>query len=132
MKSRELYSDLKPIKTEYHTSQVNSNGITVNMSGFITTLIKEAARCNNYSSDVIFDIDDIREAFCNYNPEEEFEPIWIGFRRYGVDGTDYVLSRVNSRDDISELRKHYFALYSIDVEKDSPGWCNVIINEYGM
>lgn len=133
MTSRKLLEALKPNKTERVYCQILANGILYNPSEFYTKLIRDAARCNRFSSDVVFSIDEIREAFREYKSGKEFEPIWIGFRRHGVDHADFIMSKIAcSSKGIDVLEDEYFALYSIDVESDDPGWCYVIINEYWM
>lgn len=132
MTSLDLYKTLKPSVTEVKEHvQVLADGISCNLSDFYTKLIKDAARCNNYSSDIVYDINGINEKLEAYRNGQEFEPVWIGFRRYGVDGTTYILSVINEQPDF-QLHQRYFAIYSVMVEDDDPGWCKIIINEYWM
>ena len=129
MTSFELYEKLQPTTTDVVHTQLLSGGLYANMCNFYTKLIRDAARCNSYSSDVIFSINHIDNMLKEgFRPNEPFEPIWIGFRRRGVDGTSFVLSRCNG--DRAEINKNYFALYSVTVEKEEEGWYNVLINEY--
>ena len=130
--SKELYNALSPHKTETLTAQLlNNRMLSVNMSGVYSQLIREAARCNSYPSDVIYDINRIEEGLKNFIPNEEWEPIFIGFRRHGVDGNEFVLARIKDlKDRYSVIYKEYFVLYSVNIEKEEDDWYKVIFNEY--
>lgn len=130
MTSKELYQLLKPDVQETIQAQLLSDGLNANVSSFYTRLIKDAARCNKYSCDVFYDIEGIEKALRNYKPGNEFKPIWIGFRKYGVDGTAYVVS--HAEDGLHILHREYFALYSMNIESFDSGWANIVINEYWM
>lgn len=130
MTSKELYFKIAPDKTTRLLAQLGDNGLEVNMSTEFSRLIKDAARCNHYNSDVYYDIKEIHEQFKEYDGKE-FEPIWIGFRRMGVDGTSYVLARVEDNNPYRYLFREYFALYSVTVEKEEDRYY-VCFNEYFM
>lgn len=133
MTIQELYTKLRPSKTETLTAQILADRMSVNLSTFFTTLIKDAARCNSYSSDIYYDLREIDENVHAYRGTEEFTPLFIGFRRHGVDGSSIVLSRINcANDNVYIVHNEYFALYSVNVERDGEGWAKVIINEYWM
>lgn len=114
---------------------VGKNGIDINLSSAFTTMIKEAARCNRYSSDVIYDIQAINnrlETF-NYNNENSYEPIVIAFRKDGVDGNGFILSRVSDASANAQYSIHfpkdYFSMFSLEFVKDDdyPGYVNIKI-----
>ena len=132
MTSKELYSKIKPDETRRILAQLGDDGLEVNMSTEFSQLIKDAARCNHYNSDVYYDIKGIHERFKEYDGGE-FDPIWIGFRRMGVDGTSYVLARVEGLSTLFSyyLSSAYFALYSVMVEKENDNYV-VCFNEYFM
>lgn len=133
MTIEKLYETLRPSKTETLTAQILADRMSVNLSTFFTTLIKDAARCNNYSSDVYYNLREIDEKVHDYRDMDLFTPIFIGFRRHGVDGNAFILSRITSaNDNVYIVHNEYFALYSIDVQSDGAGWAKVIINEYWM
>lgn len=132
MNSRELYNKMTPSKTEKVIAQLLADGLSCNLSTFYSKLIKDAARCNRFNSDIVYDINGIQDALKNYRANKEFEPIWIGFRRHGVDGTNYVLCRVDSSSVSMSLGQEYFALYSVDVEYNKYDWYNIVLNEYWM
>jgi len=126
MTSRELFDALQPNKTIDLTAQLLGNGLNVNMSGVYSQLIKEAARCNNYNSDVVYDIEDIMDRLKEFRAGDEWKPIFIGFRRHGVDGTSFVLSRIGKLENrYNVIYDEYFALYAVDVEQESEGWYKV-------
>lgn len=103
--------------------------LETNVSSMYTQLIKEAARCNRYSSDVIYDIQAFERALETFNPENNLPIIAFGFRKDGVDGNSFVLSRCKNKYD---LYKEYFAVYFLEVieESDYNGSYKVICNGY--
>lgn len=101
------------------------NGRTeINMSDVYSVLIKEAAKCNYYASDLIYDIREIEERLKSFDTgnEECFEPILIGFRKMGVDGNSFVLPRVTEASKgcaYAICYPHdYFCVFAITFEKD--------------
>lgn len=63
----------------------------INMSSIWTALIKEAAKCESYASDIILDIDSIREKM-ECRDAENFT-YYLGFRDHGVDHEAFIRSR---------------------------------------
>lgn len=63
----------------------------VNMSSIWTALIKEAARCESYASDVLLDIDSVREKLEAENPVDF--TYYFGFRDNGVDHEQFIRNR---------------------------------------
>ena len=133
MTSLQLYEELIPKYSNRINAHVLMTGINYNFSTFFTKLIKDAARCNRFSSDVIYDIEGLRELFGRYSSGDNPEPVWIGFRKDGVDGTRYIESKLTqAEDNIDILGDEYFVLYCVKIEPDEPGWCYITINEYWM
>ena len=130
MTIRELYGKLRPSKTSTASAQILADTVSVNLSDMFTRLIKDAARCNSYSSDVYYSLSEIDNAVRNYRNFAEFEPIFIGFRRHGVDGNSFILSRIEG--DPYAVYREYFALYSVAIEQKDAGWATVVFNEYWM
>ena len=130
MTIQELFEKLSPSKTENIRGQVLADGLSVNISDIFTRLIKDAARCNSYSSDVYYDLQKIEEMVRNYRNFAEVEPIFIGFRRHGVDGNSFILSRIGDKP--YNVHREYFALYSLTIEQEEHGWATVVFNEYWM
>ena len=114
------------------TTRTAQRGLNFNTSWMFSTLIKDAARCNNYNSDIYYDLKYIDKRLENFNPDEEFEPIWIGFRKMGVDGTSFVLCKCNDSGCYGTLSQNYFALYSISIEPKEYGNFSVILSEYAV
>jgi hypothetical protein len=132
MTSRELYNKIKPTKQTLYFCRIELDGLVLNFSEIFCKLVKDAARCNGYNSDVYYVMKEIEDAFSYFSEEKAFEPIWVGFRRYGVDCTDYVLSRCDEDNVFSSLLKTYFTLYSIDVIQEEPGSYVVLFNWYAL
>lgn len=127
---RELYEVLRPSRTEHANGQVLASEFCVNLSDIFTKLIKDAARCNSYSSDVYYDLKKIDEEVHAYRNYADFEPIFIGFRRHGVDGNTFIMARIG--ENIYRASNEYFALYSINIEQNEDNWATVVFNEYWM
>ena len=127
---RELYERLRPSKATHANGQVLADTFSVNISDIMTRLIKDAARCNSYSSDVFYSLQKIDETVRNYRNFAEVEPIFIGFRRHGVDGNSFVMCRIG--DNPYNAYREYFALYSLTIEQkpDEFGWATLVFNEY--
>jgi hypothetical protein len=132
LSSQELFNIIKPCSRKTYLAQLTDNGLGFNPTDMFSTFVKEAARCNEYNCDVIFDIEHLIERFNSYRGEE-FEPVWIGFRKLGVDGTDYVLLRLEYEIPWISLTKEYFALYSVSLEHNEyEELYNVILNKYNV
>lgn len=65
--------------------------LNINMSSIWTELIKEAAKCDSYSSDVLIDIDAVREKLASGKPEDF--TYYFGFRDNGVDHEAFIRNR---------------------------------------
>ena len=130
MTSKELYEKLKPSVSKTENVQAIGGRINYNTSSFCTKLIKEAARCNAYSSDVVYNINGMTEAMRNFDPKADPVIIWFGFRRHGVDHDSYILSKIG--EDVYNVYHDYFALYSVKIEAESPGYVDITFNEYWM
>lgn len=130
MTSEQLYEKLTPYKTDKYFAQLLSDGLSVNLSDAFSKLIKDAARCNGYNSDVYYDLRTIDTAMKEFDPHKEFTPIWIGFRKLGVDGTSYILCKADNEAFYGSLSANYFALYSLTVENDHDDFYHVVLNEY--
>lgn len=62
--------------------------VSINMSSIYTALIKEAAKCENYASDVLYDIKHVEEEL--YENMKETSNVFFGFRDMGVDHKEYI------------------------------------------
>ena len=99
-----------PYSKEFH--------LNVNLSSEFTELIKQAARCNRYSSDILYDIGSVNDAMETWTGEKTL--FVFGFRRDGVDGNSFVLSRVNNEcKNIYNIHNLYFAIYFMEVKEDA-------------
>ena len=131
MNSKDLFRELNPAESKIYLSQVDSGFLNFNRSEMYSTLIKDAARCEKYNSDIVYDIEYLQEVFDNFHDWQA--PIWIGFRNLGVDNTDYVLCRCCEDNNFREnLEREYFALYSVSFETEDPGWVNVVFSKYNV
>ena len=122
MNSRELFDYLDWSTTKEYTAQLLDNGgLSVNIEDTYTKLIKDAARTNRFSGDIRFTLNEIEYQLDNFKNNDEWKPVFVGFRRHGVDGTSSVLYEVNKGIPLSERRTiidKYFAFYGIDLVKE--------------
>jgi len=89
----------------------------VNLSSEFSELIRQAARCNRYSSDIIYDIGNVNDAMEKWTGKKTL--FVMGFRRDGVDGNSFVLSRVNNEcKEIYNIHNLYFAIFFMEVKED--------------
>lgn len=130
MTSAELLDKMTPSEQHWYFAQLNSDGLNYDQSDVFCRLIKDAARCNRFNSDIFYDMNIIDRRMREFVSADKFDPIWIGFRKNGVDGTEFVLHRVRNAYVYGEMSKNYFALYSITVEKKDDCFYDVILNEY--
>ena len=94
-----------------------------------TQLIKDAARCNDYSSDIVYDLNDITKRFSEFNPEKGFQTKYIGFRKLGVDSETFISSKISQG---TSVYHEYFAFYTIEVNHDEGNYYNVVFTEYSV
>lgn len=85
----------------------------INLSSEISFLIKEAAKCDYYASDLIYNIQSLMEAVEAGN--EHFE--WFGFRDMGVDHYAFIKSRVGDPVMYGTIDKNYRSIYLVTVHK---------------
>ena len=86
----------------------------INYSSILTRLIQDAGRfCEYYASDLFIDWGSV-EAFINEWVDGDVEKTFLfGFRKSGVDGNSYVLSRYNNEGSTAE--HNYRSLWRLDV-----------------
>ena len=121
---------LYPASTMQETAQLLNDGLSVNMSSIYTKLIKDAARCNAYSSDILISVAALNEKLRSFNARTEWTPEIFGFRKMGVDHRSFVEARCEKPGDAYQ---EYFALYSIDVKpSEYMGFYDVIMTEYAV
>lgn len=85
--------------------------VNINMSSIYTALIKEAARCDNYASDILYEIANIDNAIRNLNKEED--SIIFGFRDMGVDHYNFIKSRI----EYGNLEDYYRTICFVEITK---------------
>lgn len=82
----------------------------VNYSSILTTLIKESAKCEYYSSDLFITWEySVMENLRNMIGGEK-KYCFFGFRDYGVDGNTFCNARLENNDN------EYFSIYAITME----------------
>lgn len=117
----------------YYERITGQRKLEVNMSSTYTQLIKEAGRCNRFSSDVIYDIQTMEDAWKSFDPEAEMPLFICGFRKDGVDGRSFVESRCNgsTRYSLYDGIGKYFAMYFVEVvPRDYEGSYNIVCKGY--
>ncbi len=103
----------------------------LNMSIIFTELIKQAARCETYSSDICYEIQEIMNGISGITPPEtilgkngEGKTYMFGFRDWGVDHDNFIKSRMkNQTDPLFTYRRIY--LLRFEPDPDCEGFVNV-------
>lgn len=84
------------------TTVVNyyKTGVSPNLSRIFTILIQATGQyCENYASDILYDIARIKETIANINTQtDSTEYELVGIRQNGVDGNEYIKSRFYDSD----------------------------------
>ena len=123
-------------KEEGGNIHLDNNGnvrVNYNMSTAFTWMIKAAATCRHYASDIIYDIEDIRntierfaENMVNGISNDEYIR-YIGIRDMGVDSNDFIYSKLDEegswRFNPNDFCGHYNTLFRVAIHEDE---------EYGM
>ena len=78
--------------------------ICTSWSKCTSTLIKKAAKCENYASDLLYDLHNVMKRI-DLEQKEPFDT-WLGFRDLGVDHKAFITEHVR-RGNIQEYRKIY-------------------------
>lgn len=86
----------------------------INMSSIYSLLIKEAAKCDHYASDVVIDIESVEEQLKNAQTSWDY---FFGFRDMGVDGPSFVKIRLEKAASMDETP--YRALYRLVCTPDA-------------
>ena len=111
---------------------VHGSGLEANLSSEFSQLIKEAARCNYYNSDIVYDIQRIQHTMEAFNPgnDGDLPVVAMGFRKMGVDGNEFIMSRLEG--DCYNAYKEYFAIYFVEVKRHDKynDWWKVITKGY--
>lgn len=109
----EITAGIQRRKTADASGQILSDGINANMSSIWTALIKEAARCNRYSSDILIDIRSIENKMKGREIADG-DKWYFGFRKDGVDHAAFIETRL---DNGNNLYRDYFALYMLEAKE---------------
>jgi len=107
-----------------------NGGVDVNISTSFSAIIKEAAKCNSYNSDVFYDLLSINNRLENFdfNNEEHYSPFLIGFRKMGVDGNAFVCTKVEEKSKkwthAVIFPEEYFSVFVVTFKK-SEQWADM-------
>lgn len=89
---------------------------TQNWARIGTVLVKEAAKCENFASDILIDCNKIVNVVAE---EKEFsEDFYLGFRENGVDHKEFVKGRLGENLTDNYIEDIYFVLYRLNVTKE--------------
>lgn len=106
---------LKINETITNDGYIGANGSAeINMSNIFTELINAAGTyCERYASDLLYEINSIEEAMQN----RENYLAYIGIRLNGVDGINFIKSRIN-RSSCNYEPNCYLRLYKFTIVFD--------------
>lgn len=133
------FSELKKLRIDYFTTmKPMTERMTWNakekrwdapMHSIYDILIREAAKCKSYCSDVLYDIDGINHMLSIKDiPTREF---WIGFRDLGVDSKGMIELRRESPEMYGENPYRVVYILRFEIEEDDPTEGKVIFYEEG-
>lgn len=89
-------------------------GLSINLSSSYSVLIKEAAECVSYASDVLIDVVLIQDVLSQRT--DGSCTFWFGFRRCGVDHDVFIANRIGDGTD-REIAAEYRCIYRLDIER---------------
>jgi hypothetical protein len=110
-----LYHGPDPITEKGRFDSYDSCTDNLNLSAILTKLIQEAGRwCESFASDLFVDWGAILHHLDQLGPDSENRSFLFGFRKDGVDHTEWVLSRFNNYN-AAARSLIYRKIYRLDV-----------------
>lgn len=100
----------------YSYDILDKKKVAVNYTNIQSFLIKEAGNlCDYYASDLLFNLKEVDELL--HQTKTDFhERIAFGFRKFGVDGNKFTLSRLSRPNVYGSIASNYRALYVLDID----------------
>lgn len=100
----------------YSYDMIDRKKVAVNYTNIQSFLIKEAGNlCDYYASDLLFNLKEVDELL--HQTEADFHKrIAFGFRKSGVDGNKFTLSRLSQPNMYGSITNEYRALYVLDID----------------
>lgn len=100
----------------YSYDMIDRKKVAVNYTNIQSFLIKEAGSlCDFYASDLLFNLKEVDELL--HQTETDFHKrIAFGFRKSGVDGNKFTLSRLSQPNMYGSITNEYRALYVLDID----------------
>ena len=100
----------------YNYDMLDKKKVAINYTSIASFLIKEAGRlCDHYASDLLYNLKEVDEAL--HKTETNFHKrIAFGFRKSGVDGNSFTLSKLSQPNIYGSLDKEYRVLYVLDID----------------
>ena len=109
-------------RKELYKATGTSSAYGINLSSEFSFLIKEAAKCLYYASDILYDINSLNELI--ESGEEGIE--FYGFREMGVDHTAFINGRINDVASYGDIHKVYRRIIAIEVKHNTEWYDNGI------
>ena len=97
-----------------HTETGCAGQYGINLTTEFTMLIKEAANCNYYASDLLYGIESINKAV---EAGEEYTE-YFGFRDMGVDHESFINSRLGNPGCYGSIAKEYRRIVCMEIVHD--------------
>ena len=102
-----IYASGELVNTDFRT---NDASLEINYSSILTRLIQEAGRvCESYASDLFLTWTGMMRKFSDYRTESE--SFLFGFRRGGVDHTEWVISNAEKG-----ATSNYYSIWRLDIK----------------
>ncbi len=112
--------DKKELDESWRDKLIEDRGMRhlINLSSTFTLLIQTAGKCEFYSSDILYDIEDIKQAVETVQLGKSIN-LYLGFRMSGVDHTAFVYN---------SPRDKYMKLLEVVVSCYEPEYISVEVN----
>lgn len=103
-------------------------GYEASISPIIEELLNNLSYVEHYKSDIIYDIKTINDTVAS----NEHKVLWLGYRRDGVDHTNFILDEILSYPNMDYLGNYYRKLFRIEIENNYDETSSVTMEECSL
>jgi hypothetical protein len=80
----------------------------------IEELLNNLFYVENYKTDIIYDIEKIKQTA----KTNDYKVLWIGYRKFGVDHTEFIFNQIEEYPNIKYLENYYRKIFRIEFNND--------------
>lgn len=85
-----------------------------NLQPIIEEFLNNLQYVECYKTDIIYDIEKIKQTALT-NDEQV---LWIGYRKFGIDNTDFIFNQIEEYPDVRFLENYYRKMFRIEFNND--------------